>query len=328
MKFYNDYYDIIKSAMSQRETREFSYDEKNQGLGSLVKSFLNESLEDTLLPSLETFATATGRRADFTQKLGSHPDFEHLKGTNDIENHYIVSTFIDIKGSTNLYKKYNNEIVLIVTQTIQKAAIHTCLLFGGYIQRLQGDGVFVYFGGKQVSKADAIKNALTATSMFTYFVKNDLKNLFEEQDIKRIATRIGIDLGYDEDVIWMEAGLGETSEITTSSLHTNLAAKMQVKAVSNGIVVGDNVKKNLETDHYTVVSDRTGEKKDRYIFRNQEDGFYYTQYDFNWLNFLKEQDFIATDLNGDLHFKEKPAGLMDSASLKTIAVNSTPYYNF
>ena len=38
-------------------------------------------------------------------KLG-HPDFQHLKGTDKIEYHYITSIFIDIQGSTNLHKQY------------------------------------------------------------------------------------------------------------------------------------------------------------------------------------------------------------------------------
>src|SRR5947208_2404428 len=42
-------------------------------------------------------------------KIGLHPDFKHLKGTVNTEYHYIVSVFIDIKGSTNLHKEYDLE---------------------------------------------------------------------------------------------------------------------------------------------------------------------------------------------------------------------------
>jgi hypothetical protein len=54
---------------------------------------------------------------------------------------------------------------------------------GGHIQRLQGDGVFAYFGGKTVDKNRAVELAVTACSMFTYFVKNDLKDVFLEDGI-------------------------------------------------------------------------------------------------------------------------------------------------
>ncbi|NOQ71167.1 MAG: hypothetical protein GQ574_04135 [Crocinitomix sp.] len=324
MKFYNDYYDIIKSAMSEDQSITLGFDgEISKGID--LKAFLNESKQSNLLPSLQNFASQIGRQPDFSRKLGAHPDFQHLKGTDETENHYIVSMFIDIKGSTNLFSKYSNEAVLIITKTIQRAAIHTCLIFDGYIHRLQGDGLLVYFGGKGVTRKNAVENALLASSMFTYFVKNDLKNLFEEQDIKRIATRIGIDFGGDKDVLWSMAGIGEISEITTCSLHTNLAAKMQLEAETNGIVVGDNIKSNFDTDYYTVVSKRTGDENDRYIFRNPADNFNYTQYDFNWLNFLKEQDFIVTDLNGNLLLKQKPTHIPSTSSLGAIASQNTPY---
>ncbi|MEB0276871.1 hypothetical protein QN376_19995, partial [Cryobacterium sp. 5B3] len=69
------------------------------------------------------------------------------------------------------------------------------MIFDGYIQRLHGDGMFVYFGGKNQDRAESAKRCLTAASLFTYFVKNDLKDLFSEQGIETIFTRIGIDYG-------------------------------------------------------------------------------------------------------------------------------------
>jgi adenylate cyclase len=94
-------------------------------------------------------------------KLGQHPDFINIKGTDDILYHYIVSVFIDIQGSTNLHKKFDLEDIFRITNTIQSAAIHTCIALGGHIQRLQGDGVFAYFGGKTVSKEKAVQLAVT-----------------------------------------------------------------------------------------------------------------------------------------------------------------------
>src|SRR5690606_12612817 len=119
------------------------------------------------------------------------------------------------------FREYDLETITVITNTIQRAAIHTCVALGGYIHRLQGDGVFVYFGGKGIDKKDANIKAITATSMFTYFVKNDLKKIFDQDGIEDISTRIGIDFGDDENVIWAKAGIGDCSEITTYSLHTN-----------------------------------------------------------------------------------------------------------
>jgi adenylate cyclase len=336
MKIYNDYIDTINAAIrADRKSNPINerYASYN---GGITKSFSFSDYcakvpEKKLLPSLESLSKEVGLQINFDQQLGLHPDFAHLKHSEKTESHYIISVFIDIKGSTNLFMKYDPETVLIITNTIQRAAIHTCLIFGGYIHRLQGDGLFVYFGGKNKDIKTSVLRALQSTSVFTHFVKNDLKDLFLEQGIDKINTRIGIDLGYDADVIWAMAGIGEISEVTTCSLHTSLASKMQSSAESNGIVIGDNVKTNLDLSFQNLaitVSKRTGNENDRYIFRNPNDNFYYTQYDFDWFNFLKRQFFIATDLQGNIGLKQKEVINQNRnvEFLAPIAALNKPYY--
>lgn len=337
MGIYTPYFKTIELAMTGNRGSSRANESFSGADGSFVKAMnieLRAQIPDnSLLPGLKDLANEIGTVPDFDQALGSHPDFEYLKGTDDIEKHYIVSMFIDIKGSTNLFKKYDGETVMIISNTIQKAAIHTCLVFGGYIHRLQGDGLFVYFGGKDISQKLATERALQSAAMFSYFVKHDLKDLFDEQGIDRIFTRIGIDLGHDAHVVWGSAGIGEISEVTTCSLHTSLAPKMQSHAESNGIVVGDHVKDSMSAiqSFFTPVCKRTNDEKDRYIFRIPEKNFYYTQYDFNWFSFLKQQDFIATDLNGNLSLKSKKAVSYNNRNIQNltpIAEVNKPYCNF
>lgn len=237
------------------------------------------------------------------EKVGLHPDFKHLKGTDGTEFHYIVSVFIDIQGSTNLFKEYELEDIFRITNTIQSAAIHTCVSIGGHVQRLQGDGVFAYFGGKTIEKKKAVEMAATACSMITYFVKNDLKNVFLEEGVEDIKTRIGIDFGDDADVLWANFGLLNVSELTTLSLHTSLASKMQSWAKPNGIVAGQNFKDLLETkdDFFDLVRNSKGEVEKRYIFENDKKSFRYAQYAFDWFNYLKSLPFIRQDDGGALH---------------------------
>jgi class 3 adenylate cyclase len=236
-------------------------------------------------------------------QLGLHPDFKHLKKTDNTEHHYIVSVFIDIQGSTNLFKEYELEDIYRITNTVQSAAIHTCIAVGGHVQRLQGDGVFAYFGGKLIEKKRAVEMAVTACSMFTYFVKNDLKNIFLEDGIEDINTRIGIDFGDNDKVLWANFGLMDVSELTTLSLHTSLASKMQSYATPNGIVVGQNIKDKLPADEsiYDLIRNSKGEVIKRYIFEDSKNNFRYTQYAFKWYNFLKTLPFIQSDAEGNLH---------------------------
>ncbi|MBC9930123.1 hypothetical protein [Chitinophaga qingshengii] len=334
MEIYSDYLSTIAEAIKMDPQNRLVHESFGQRDKTFQKGFTYEKLnnripKNQLQPGLQRLAREIGLTPDFTQKLGLHPDFAYLKSSNDTEKHYIVSMFVDIKGSTNLFKKYTPETVLVITNTIQRAAIHTCLVLGGYVHRLQGDGLFVYFGGKSIPISSAVDRALVFASMFTYFVKTDLRNLFDEQGIEAIYTRIGIDLGYDADVVWALAGIGEISEVTTCSLHTSLACKMQGKAHSNGIVVGDNIVKEAPKvkEHFVPVSKRTENENDRYIFQIPDQKFNYTQYDFIWLSFLKKQSFIATDLSGNIHLKQKPALQVSTSGLGAIASASKPYFN-
>ena len=264
-------------------------------------------------------------------KIGVHPDFRHLKGTNETENHYIVSIFIDIHGSTNLFKKYELEENYSITNTIQSAAIHTIVALGGHVQRLQGDGVFAYFGGKNMLHKKAVELAVTACGMFTYFIQNDLKEVFTDGGVEDIKTRIGIDFGYDEHVLWATFGLQDVIELTTLSLHTSLASKMQSKAEKNGINVGQHIRDILGGDDslYSIISE-----EERYIFRDPEKKFWYTQYKFNWLRYLKSLPFIGTEANGKLCLisnstnQSQPSIIIpkkDYAALAQIAAGNKPY---
>lgn len=335
MEIYTDYIATIRSAMKADPSASAINESYRPGEHRSTKSFSYEELNSRipkgkLQPGLELFSQELGLAPNFDQRPGLHPDFAYLKHTNSVENHYIVSMFVDIKGSTNLFRRYTPETVLVITNTIQRAAIHTCLIFGGFVHRLQGDGLFVYFGGRKVSVQEAVKRALQFSSVFTYFVKNDIRTLFEQQGIETIFTRIGIDLGYDEHVVWALAGIGEISEVTTCSLHTSLASKMQSHAPSNGIVVGHHILQESPevADLFSPVSRRTSDEKHRYIYQIPERKFNYTQYDFEWLKFLKRQSFIATDFSGNLHLKRTGARSQPKvlSNLAPVASISKPYF--
>lgn len=333
MNIYQDYMRLIKDAVDSDTS---SYVTKGLGAPASAivrtdeqfKALYSRIKKNEVAPSMVNLSESVRRKIDYEQQLGLHPDFKHLKGTEGIEEHYIVSAFIDIKGSTNLFKRFDKQTVFLITNTILKAGIHTMLVFGGYVHRLQGDGIFVYFGDKNMREKEAVKMALSAVSVFTHFVKTDLKEYLESVGIEYIGIRTGIDLGYQEHVIWGNSGIGEISEVTTCSLHTSLASKMQSSADKNGIVVGAHIKNEIEDgeDYFTPVAARKGEK-DRYIYIDSDKKFYYTQYDFLWAKFLKTLDFIALNQYGKPVFKIKDlARPVSDSNLRPIAVKSTPYF--
>ena len=325
--------DVIKEAVNSDASNYINESLGQPGLTRTKEQFNNlylKASQKEISPSLKMFSGNLDAVTNFNQQLGLHPDFKHLKNTDITEEHYVVSAFIDIKGSTNLFKKFNKETIFLITNAILRAGIHTALIFGGYVHRLQGDGIFVYFGGKNVTKEKAVLQALQAVSVYTHFVKNDLKKYFNSQGIENISIRSGIDLGNTVDVLWGNAGIGEISEVTTCSLHTSLASKMQSNAQTNGIVVGDYIKSELKNndDCFKPVSYRTGKESDRYIYRIDDRNFTYTQYDFSWIQFLKKQPFIAIDQFGNIVPKiNNDLNPVSVSSLKPIAEVSKPYFS-
>lgn len=252
-------------------------------------------------PNIQSLATILGLPVR-APRTGDHPDFAHIRQTGKYERHYIVSMFMDVKNSTALFRRYDEETVNAAIQIIVLAALQTCALFGGHIQRMQYDGVFTYFGGKNISKASAVLNAINAASFFSYFVKYELVQVLDEIGMERLSARTGIDFGDADKTLWGVFGMGACTELTTTSLHTSLSPKMQSCAPSNGIMVGENVRDLLGQDGLlcdTLKDNKTGnvDENKRRIFNDPD----YRQYCFDWETFLltKYKTFIRR-VNGKL----------------------------
>lgn len=213
-----------------------------------LRANLEQYSSDNFLDELkENFRRVVGKNGRYTETIGTHPDFVHLENTDDIENHYIVSMFVDIKNSTSIYLKTGD---LVWTKTFKNTVLRIVTIFmqvfDGHIHRLQGDAVFSYFGWKDKCEEDAIIDSLNAASFLLYYVENGLNVQLEELNLPPIELRVGIDFGGDEEVLWSEYGLAPSTEVTTTSLHTDLAAKLQNRASSNSIMIGDNIKTFLD----------------------------------------------------------------------------------
>lgn len=236
----------------------------------------------------------THRFSFLEPKIGPHPDFKHIDH-NQYLNHYAVSMFVDIKGSTFLSNKYSLLQIRQIKDTILTLAIEVCSFFGGHIHRIQGDGIFVYFVRSEMNPKDAIINSLNAASLLNYFMKYKLPNYFtEEVDAPKI--RVGIDYGDASKTLWSYYGLTYCNELTTTGLHTDLAAKLQAKAPSNGILVGDNIIQELDLHDKLIYLN----PDDKFIFNNS-----YKKFEFKWENYLLTFDFIKRNGSGGI-ILEKP----------------------
>lgn len=221
--------------------------------------------------------------------IGPHPDFSTLEQNNYI-NHHCVSVFVDIKGSTRLIEKYSLLEVRLIKDSLLTLAIQIANQFGGHVHRLQGDGIFLQFVRKDKHPNNAIINALNATSILTQFVSVDLAKILTKHDIRPIKIRTGIDFGSNDEVLWSHYGLPGCSELTTTSLHTDMAAKLQSKAYDNSILIGGNVKSTLDlkSEFYSTYENLETREKVYQISRQ----FTYPFFVFNWKEYLLTLPFI------------------------------------
>ena len=240
--------------------------------------------------------------------IGAHPHFNDMEH-DDWCYHYCVSMFLDIKGSTKLATKYTLPEVRRIKDTVLTLCIHTANFFGGHIHRMQGDAVFLQFVGKGLHPNDAIINAINTASVLCQFISNDLAQAFIDNGLDPVRVRVGIDYGREQEVLWSHYGIPGCAELTTTSLHTDLAAKLQAQADNNQIRIGRNVKDALDIPDefwkYVQVKDDKGIwQKDYTIF--DYNGVRYNKYIFDWNKYLRSFDFIeSADANGKLKVDEK-----------------------
>src|SRR3569833_3943192 len=95
-----------------------------------------------------------------TGAIGPHPDFAHLKGTDQTVFHHITTLFLDIENSTRLSLLMPLEDVLRIKNGILKAASEMVRSFDGHVHRFMGDAVMAFFGGSETSAEDAALAAI------------------------------------------------------------------------------------------------------------------------------------------------------------------------
>lgn len=227
--------------------------------------------------------------------IGAHPDFQDLVETSYI-NHHCVSVFVDIKGSTRLIEKYSLLEVRLIKDSLLTLSIQVANQFGGHVHRLQGDGIFLQFVRRNKHENDAIINGLNAASILTQFVTKDLADIMNQNNLRPLKIRVGIDFGKSEDVLWSYYGIPGCSELTTTSLHTDMAAKLQAKAYDNSILIGGNIKEtiDLKPDFYSIYESETNKEKVYYISHQ----FTYKFFVFNWQEYLLSLPYICKNSDG------------------------------
>jgi adenylate cyclase len=84
------------------------------------------------LPIRKWFGKETTRNCG---KIGPHPDFTHLGGTDTVIWHHVTTVFVDIANSTRLALKYPLPDARHIKNTILQVASETVRAMDGHVMR-------------------------------------------------------------------------------------------------------------------------------------------------------------------------------------------------
>lgn len=173
--------------------------------------------------------------------IGGHPDFNHLVDSGAKENGFVTSLFVDIQGSTRLGVFYSPDLVFYFKNQIIKCAIECVMAFDGHVHRIMGDAVLAFFRGNGNEKNSAI-DAINCGAVLVQFIREEVVPQLRERGLAEdVGIRVGIDYGSQKHVLWGMYGYAGVSEVTATSFHVDVAAKLQQSAPRNRVMLGQSV---------------------------------------------------------------------------------------
>ena len=151
------------------------------------------------------------------------------------ERRQVTVMFSDLVGSTALSARMDPEDLREVISAYQKCVAETVRRFGGFVAKYMGDGVLVYFGYPQAHEDDAERAVRAGLELIAAI--SALKAPVSLQ------TRVGIATGLV--VVGDLIGSGEAQERGIVGETPNLAARLQVSADPNTVVIAESTRKLL-----------------------------------------------------------------------------------
>ncbi len=143
--------------------------------------------------------------------------------------------FCDLVGSTALSGKLDLEDLREVIGEYHRRVTETVARFSGFVAKYMGDGVLAYFGYPQAHENDAERAVRTGLSL--------IEVIGQLQTPDRLHVRIGIDTGLV--VVGDLVGSGEAQERGIVGQTPNLAARLQVLAKPDTVVIGPQTRRLL-----------------------------------------------------------------------------------
>lgn len=194
-----------------------------------------------------------GKEKVNTSPIGGHPHFDHLEKSGETSYGFATTLFIDIQGSTRLGVFYPPELVFYIKNQIIKCAIETILAFDGHVHRIMGDAVLAFFRSDGINKQNSAIDAVNCGTILAELIREQISPQLKMNRLEEdVGIRIGIDYGPDDRVIWGMYGYTGVSEVTATSFHVDIAAKLQQSAPRNRVMLGQSIVELLGFDEAII----------------------------------------------------------------------------
>ena len=149
------------------------------------------------------------------------------------ERRYLTILFCDLVGYTNLSERLDPEELHAIQSEYQRLALAAMERYSGFVARLSGDGILVYFGYPAAHENDAERAVRAALELISRLA--EFNATLRSQRQLELSVRIGIHTGLV--IIGSEPVSGGWQRHSVVGEAANLAAHLQAEAVPNTIIV-------------------------------------------------------------------------------------------
>ena len=230
---------------------------RSLGLGRYEAAFRENDIDETVLPSLthenlkELGVASLGHRVKLLDAIaalrsdasGKTPSVDATASSapsvppeDHAERRQVTVMFSDLVGSTALSARMDPEDLREVISAYQKCVAETVRRFGGFVAQYLGDGVLVYFGYPEAHEDDAERAVRAGLELIAAVIA--LKTPASLQTRVCIATGLVV-------VGDLMTGSGEAHERGIVGETPNLAARLQVIAEPNTVVIAEGTRRLL-----------------------------------------------------------------------------------
>lgn len=257
-------------------------------------------------------------------RIGDHPDFMHLEGTEESQFCPITTLFLDIENSTRLGLLLGPVDAFRIKNAIICMAIEIINAFDGHVHRIMGDAAMAYFGGPAAAPEAGAIDAVNCAAFLQYFFgRVVLPQLNADGFSDPFGIRVGLDYGPEEHVLWSSYGYPGMNEVTATSFYVDVASKLQNQAPRNQIMLGQSMRDFLDFPEKLLrvkYVQANGERKDEpFILPNYTDragrSLNYQKFVLGWEDYLKTSAVAVADASAFYSSENAPVPFVITAGL-------------